>query len=150
MGRPKKTKINLDKDSLQEFMQEIYNDCVNIMNSARKELNERKTRAEIDDVNDEYQIGKVNNETLKILETAIDKKLALAKLQSQIVADKSSEQITPTDDSISEKDKDVLRELFKESKSNISFFALSTKSLGLQAFFIKKVFNQYRTQYFPY
>jgi len=117
MGRPKKTKINLDKDSLQEFMQEIYNDCVNIMNSARKELNERKTRAEIDDVNDEYQIGKVNNETLKILETAIDKKLALAKLQSQIVSDKSSEQITPTNDSISEKDKDVLRELFKE-KSN--------------------------------
>ena len=117
MGRPKKTKINLDKDSLQEFMQEIYNDCVNIMNSARKELNERKTRAEIDDVNDEYQIGKVNNETLKILETAIDKKLSLAKLQSQIVSDKSSEQITPTNDSISEKDKDVLRELFKE-KSN--------------------------------
>lgn len=117
MGRPKKTKINLDKDSLQEFMQEIYNDCVNIMNSARKELNERKTRAEIDDVNDEYQIGKVNNETLKILETAIDKKLALAKLQSQIVTDKRDEQKGPTNDSISEKDKDVLRELFKE-KSN--------------------------------
>ena len=117
MGRPKKTKINLDKDSLQEFMQEIYNDCVNIMNSARKELNERKTRAEIDDVNDEYQIGKVNNETLKILETAIDKKLALAKLQSQIVTDKNSEQKVVTNDSISEKDKDVLRELFKE-KSN--------------------------------
>ena len=117
MGRPKKTKINLDKDSLQEFMQEIYNDCVNIMNSARKELNERKTRAEIDDVNDEYQIGKVNNETLKILETAIDKKLTLAKLQSQIVTDKRDEQKGPTNDSISEKDKDVLRELFKE-KSN--------------------------------
>ena len=114
MGRPKKTKINLDKDSLQEFMQEIYNDCVNIMNSARKELNERKTRTEIDDVNDEYQIGKVNNETLKILETAIDKKLALAKLQSQIVTDKNSEQKVVTNDSISEKDKDVLRELFKE------------------------------------
>jgi hypothetical protein len=117
MGRPKKTKINLDKDSLQEFMQEIYNDCVTIMNSARKELNERKTRAEIDDVNDEYQIGKVNNETLKILETAIDKKLSLAKLQSQIVADKRDDQKVPTNDSISEKDKDVLRELFKE-KSN--------------------------------
>jgi len=123
MCRPKKTKINLDKDSLQEFMQEIYNDCVNIMNSARKELNERKTRAEIDDVNDEYQIGKVNNETLKILETAIDKKLALAKLQSQIVADKSSEQKVVTNDSISEKDKDVLRELFKEKsdKNNTEY-----------------------------
>ena len=123
MGRPKKTKINLDKDSLQEFMQEIYNDCVNIMNSARKELNERKVRVEIDDVNDEYQIGKVNNETLKILETAIDKKLALAKLQSQIVADKSSEQKVVTNDSISEKDKDVLRELFKEKsdKNNTEY-----------------------------
>ena len=123
MCRPKKTKINLDKDSLQEFMQEIYNDCVNIMNSARKELNERKTRAEIDDVNDEYQIGKVNNETLKILETAIDKKLSLAKLQSQIVADKSSEQKVVTNDSISEKDKDVLRELFKEKsdKNNTEY-----------------------------
>jgi len=123
MGRPKKTKINLDKDSLQEFMQEIYNDCVNIMNSARKELNERKTRSEIDDVNDEYQIGKVNNETLKILETAIDKKLSLAKLQSQIVADKSSEQKVVTNDSISEKDKDVLRELFKEKadKNNTEY-----------------------------
>ncbi len=117
MGRPKKTKINLDKDSLQEFMQEIYNDCVNIIYSARKELNERKTRTEIDDVNDEYQIGKVNNETLKILETAIDKKLSLAKLQSQIVTDKGDEQKDTTNDSISEKDKDVLRELFKE-KSN--------------------------------
>ena len=123
MGRPKKTKINLDKDSLQEFMQEIYNDCVNIMNSARKELNERKVRVEIDDINDEYQIGKVNNETLKILETAIDKKLALAKLQSQIVADKSSEQKVVTNDSISEKDKDVLRELFKEKadKNNTEY-----------------------------
>jgi hypothetical protein len=117
MGRPKKTKINLDKDSLQEFMQEIYNDCVNIMNSARKELNERKTRAEIDDVNDEYQIGKVNNETLKILETAIDKKLSLAKLQSQIVTDKSDNSGKVENNGISEEDKDILRELFKE-KSN--------------------------------
>ena len=91
MGRPKKTKINLDKDSLQEFMQEIYNDCVNVMHSARKELNERKNRAEIEDVNDESLIGKVNNDTLKIIDATIDKKLALAKLQSQIVANDSSD-----------------------------------------------------------
>ena len=117
MGRPKKTKINLDKDSLQEFMQEIYNDCVNIMNSARKELNERKTRAEIDDVNDEYQIGKVNNETLKILETAIDKKLALAKLQSQIVETDSKEtSVDSNENSLSENDKTLLRDLFNEQK----------------------------------
>jgi len=123
MGRPKKTKINLDKDSLQEFMQEIYNDCVNIMNSARKELNERKVRVEIDDVNDEYQIGKVNNETLKILETAVDKKLSLAKLQSQIVTDKSENTGKVQNKSITEEDKDILRELFKEKsdKNNTEY-----------------------------
>ncbi len=121
MGRPKKTKINLDKNSLQEFMQEIYNDCVNVMHSARKELNERKSRAEIEDVNDESMIGKVNNDTLKIIESTIDRKLALAKLQTQIVAtnDKSVDNSSTNSNTLSDEDKNVLRDLFKEkSESN--------------------------------
>ena len=118
MGRPKKTKINLDKNSLQELMQEIYNDCNNIMNNARKELNERKTRAEIDDTNDEYQIGKVNNETIKILESTVDKKIALAKLQTQILSTKSDDSQSTTDNSITEEDKNILRELFKDKSKN--------------------------------
>jgi hypothetical protein len=124
MARPKKTKINLDKDSLREFMQEIYNDCSNMMNSARKELNERKNRAEIDDVNDESLIGKVNNDTLKIMDSTIDKKLVLAKLQSQIVSDnKLSDKENIVDNALSEEDKDLLRDIFKEkqSKDNIEY-----------------------------
>ena len=119
MARPKKTKITLNKDSLTEFMQEIYNDSVNMMNTARKELNERKNRAEVDDIGDEYQIGKVNNETIKIIDSAIDKKLALAKLQSQIVSNtKSDDGSSNTDSSLSEDDKDTLRELFKKQNDN--------------------------------
>jgi hypothetical protein len=119
MSRPKKTKINLDKNSLQELMQEIYNDCSNIMNSARREINERKVRVNIADVNDEYQIGKVNNETLKILETTIDKKIALAKLQSQILGNKSNEDDgNNVGNGITEEDKNILRELFKEKAGN--------------------------------
>jgi len=117
MARPKKTKINLDKDSLQELMQEIYNDCNNIMNNARRELNERKSRAEIEDNNDEYQIGKVNNETIKIIESTVDKKIALAKLQSQILGSKTEETNT-SNTNISEEDKSLLRELFKEKSNN--------------------------------
>ena len=127
MGRPKKTKINLDKNSLQEFMQEIYNDCVNVMHSARKELNERKNRAEIEDVNDESMIGKVNNDTLKIIESTIDRKLALAKLQTQIIStsDKSSENKSGDSGSLSEEDKNVLRDLFKEkTESNNTDYEL--------------------------
>ena len=118
MGRPKKTKINLDKNSLQELMQEIYNDCSNVMSSARRELNERKNRAEIEDIGDEYQIGKVNNETLKILETTIDKKLALAKLQSQVLNNSGKDENNTNSNSITESDKDILRELFKEKSKN--------------------------------
>ena len=124
MGRPKKTKINLNKDSLQEFMQEIYNDCVNVMNSARKELNERKNRAEIEDINDESMIGKVNNDTLKIIEGTIDRKLALAKLQSQIVdTDQKVETTNTNEGSLSDDDKTLLRDLFKEQKekNNIDY-----------------------------
>jgi len=120
MSRPKKTKINLDKNSLQELMQEIYNDCSTIMNSARRELNERKVRVNIEDINDEYQIGKVNNETLKILETTIDKKIALAKLQSQILGNKSDGdgEVNSGGNGITEEDKNILRELFKEKGNN--------------------------------
>jgi len=125
MGRPKKTKINLNKNSLQDFMQEIYNDCVNVMNSARKELNERKSRAEIEDINDESMIGKVNNDTLKIIEGTIDRKLALAKLQSQIVETDNKDTETTTNDgsSLSDDDKSLLRDLFKEQKekNNIDY-----------------------------
>lgn len=118
MARPKKTKINLDKNSLQELMQEIYNDCNNIMNGARRELNERKGRAELEDNNDEYQIGKVNNETLKIIESVVDKKISLAKLQTQILSTKSDDGNTSTDSGITEEDKNILRELFKEKAEN--------------------------------
>jgi len=119
MGRPKRTKIKLDTGSLQEFMQEIYNDCVNVANCARKELNERKNRAEIDDINDESLIGKVNNETLKIIDATIDKKLALAKLQSQIVTDnRSTENVSNKNEKLTEEDKDTLRDLFKEKTSS--------------------------------
>jgi hypothetical protein len=56
------------------------------MNNARKELNERKTRAEIEDNNDEYQIGKVNNETIKIIESTVDKKIGLMiQIKLQII-----------------------------------------------------------------
>ena len=69
-------------------------------------------------------IGKVNNDTLKLIDSTIDKKLSLAKLQSQIVSDnKSSDDENVSDKSFSDKDKDTLRELFneKQSKDNIKY-----------------------------
>ena len=81
--------------------------------------------AEVEDIGDEYQIGKVNNETLKLIDSAIDKKLSLAKLQSQIVSSNKEEDSSNTnsDGGINEEDKDLLRQLFKEqqNKSNTEY-----------------------------
>jgi hypothetical protein len=116
MPRPKKTKVKLDSNSLLHLMQEIYNDCMYVTERARKELNERKVRATITDTNDEYQIGKVNNETLKIIENTIDKKLSLAKLQTQVLNDHRNGNPASNPKTISEDDKNTLRELLKERK----------------------------------
>ena len=77
MGRPRKTSIKLQKDSLESLMQEIYNECVSLKNQAIKDIAERKRQAEIEDTTDIYQLGKVNNESLKIVDSVIDKKLAI-------------------------------------------------------------------------
>jgi hypothetical protein len=67
MPRPKKTKIRLDVDSMSGLMQEIYNDCLNVQRKAQTDITERKTQLKVEDSHDAYQIGKVNNESLKII-----------------------------------------------------------------------------------
>ena len=58
--------------------------------------------------------------TLKIIEATIDRKLALAKLQTQIVGnDDKSDQKSSNDNNnnFTDSDKSLLRELFNEKKS---------------------------------
>ena len=55
--------------------------------------------------------------SIKIIESTVDKKIALAKLQSQILGSKTEETNT-SNTNISEEDKSLLRELFKEKSNN--------------------------------
>lgn len=117
MPRPKKTKIRLDVDSMSGLMQEIYNDCINVQKKAQNDITERKTQLKVEDSNDMYQIGKVNNESLKIIDAAIDKKLTLAKLQAQILINNNQgEEKVNSPKALSDDDKKLLREMFKEQK----------------------------------
>jgi len=119
MPRPKKNKVELNKDSLVDLMQEIYNDCNNQVRRALNDLAERKNRnGEIEHVNDEYSLGKVNNESLKIINDAIEKKLTLAKLQSQILTGSANESKNDKQGSLSDDDKKLLRDMFKKSQED--------------------------------
>lgn len=117
MPRPKKTKIRLDVDSMSGLMQEIYNDCINVQKKAQNDITERKTQLKVEDSNDMYQIGKVNNESLKIIDAAIEKKLTLAKLQAQILINNNQgEEKVNSPKALSDDDKKILRDMFKEQK----------------------------------
>jgi len=116
MGRPRKTNVKLNKDSLEGLMQEIYNECVNLKNQAVKDIAERKRQAEIEDTADIYQLGKVNNESLKIVDSVIDKKLALAKLQTNFLNDTKVD--VTSDVELSDQDKDMLRDIIKKQSDD--------------------------------
>ena len=119
-GRPKKKKIELNSESLVSLMQEIYNDCSEQRKRALSDINERKAMAEMDNTTDIYQVGKVNNESLKIIDSVIEKKLSLVKLQSQLM-DKSSDDVSGG--FLSDNDKELLRDIVKEQehKNNIKY-----------------------------
>jgi hypothetical protein len=117
MPRPKKTKIRLDVDSMSGLMQEIYNDCINQQRKAQTDIVERKTQIKVDDSHDAYQLGKVNNESLKIIDSAIEKKLILAKLQAQILTNTSQgEEKVNSPKALSDDDKKMLRDMMKDQK----------------------------------
>jgi len=120
MNRPKKRKIELNSTSLINLMQEIYDECQDLKQRAVKEINERKNGVEIENTSDVYQVGKVNNESLKIIDSVIDKKLSLVKLQSAIVSDTST---GSKSGGLSDDDKKMLRDMIKkkEEDNNIEY-----------------------------
>lgn len=121
MPKPAKTKIKLDSDSFQSLLQEIYNDILTVQKKARSDMEERKALP-VNTTTDAFQIGKVNNESLKIIDASVEKKLALAKLQSQILTgEKESKEVNKV--GMSDDDKKLIRELIEKQKNkdNIDF-----------------------------
>lgn len=115
MPKPAKTKIKLDSDSFQTLLQEIYNDILTVQKKARSDMEERKALP-VNTTTDAFQIGKVNNESLKIIDSSVEKKLALAKLQSQILSgDKETKEVNKA--GMTDDDKKLIRDLIEQQKN---------------------------------
>ena len=82
MPRPKKKNINLSKESCLSLLQEIYNECVEQRSTAISIQN--KMMSFMKEAADMTLIGPVLKEQQKIIDSAIEKKLQLAKLQSSL------------------------------------------------------------------
>lgn len=80
--RPRK-KIGLSQESALELMQEIYVEIVDERNKAIQSF--KKFSRETDANEDIAMVGKIVNETLKIVDSAIEKKIRLLKIQTDII-----------------------------------------------------------------
>lgn len=100
-NKSSKTQISVNEESMQKLMQETYNEIVDERNKALI-LYKRVTK-DIDSNSDIALIGRVANDLLKIMDGAVEKKLKLIKLQSDIIykttkTDSSSDNFTMTDE----------------------------------------------------
>lgn len=76
-------KIGLSQESAIDLMQEIYTETVDARNRAIQTF--KKFSTDIDENTDIAMVGKVTNELLKIVDSAIEKKIKLLKIQTDIL-----------------------------------------------------------------
>jgi|TARA_R110000787_G_scaffold10472_9_gene35563 hypothetical protein len=103
MPRPKKKQITPDKESVLALMQEIYNESVEQRNTAIRIQN--KMLGFMKEASDLTVLGPVIKEQQKIIDSAIDKKIQLSKLQSGLFTKSTNNESSGT---LSLSDKETL------------------------------------------
>ena len=114
MPRPKRKSVKLEKSSIEQILQESYNETCENRSKAIQVLN--KQLRDVHDNTDIQQVGKINNELLRIIDSSIAKKLDIVKLQISLVkTDGTSEVSTPD---LTDEDKQLIEKMIKESEKD--------------------------------
>lgn len=100
---------------MQKLMQETYNEIVDERNKALI-LYKRVTK-DIDSNSDIALIGKVANDLLKIMDGAVEKKLKLIKLQSDILYKTAKTDSSPDNFTMTDEDKKWAEEMLEKQKN---------------------------------
>lgn len=114
-NKSSKTQINVNEESMQKLMQETYNEIVDERNKALI-LYKRVTK-DIDSNSDIALIGKVANDLLKIMDGAVDKKIKLLKLQSDILYKTAKTDSSPDNFTMTDEDKKWAEEMLEKQKN---------------------------------
>ena len=114
-NKSSKTQINVNEESMQKLMQETYNEIVDERNKALI-LYKRVTK-DIDSNSDIALIGKVANDLLKIMDGAVEKKLKLIKLQSDILYKTAKTDSSPDNFTMTDEDKKWAEEMLEKQKN---------------------------------
>ena len=87
MPRPKKKDIQLSNESVLALLQEINNECVEQRTTAIRIQN--KMLSFMQGADDLQQLGPVIKEQQKVVDSSLEKKIQLAKIQSNLVEKQS-------------------------------------------------------------
>lgn len=116
MPRPKKKEIKLDKESILALLQEVYNECVEQRTTAIRIQN--KMLSFMQGPDDLQQLGPVIKEQQKVIDSALEKKIQLAKIQSSLVQKEMSN--TSVGSGFSLEDRETLNSLLNKDKGDSS------------------------------
>lgn len=116
MPRPKKKEIKLDKESILTLLQEVYNECVEQRTTAIRIQN--KMLSFMQGPDDLQQLGPVIKEQQKVIDSALEKKIQLAKIQSSLVQKEMSN--TSVGSGFSLEDRETLNSLLNKDKGDSS------------------------------
>lgn len=114
-NKSSKTQIKVNEESMQKLMQETYNEIVDERNKALI-LYKRVTK-DIDSNSDIALIGKVANDLLKIMDGAVEKKIKLIKLQSDILYKTAKTDSSPDNFTMTDEDKKWAEEMLEKQKN---------------------------------
>jgi len=115
MPRAKKKQIKLDQESVLALLQEVYNECVEQRTTAIRIQN--KMLSFMQGPDDLQQLGPVIKEQQKVIDSALEKKIQLAKIQSSLVQKELSSNNIST--SLSLEDRESLNSLLNKEKSDV-------------------------------
>ena len=116
---PKKKKVDVSEESMRDLMQETYNEIVDERNRALTAY--KKFTKDINENSNIALVGKITNDLLKIIDSSIEKKLRLIKIQGDILyksgkpSEGSGENMTITDE-----DRKWAEEFLKQQNASTS------------------------------
>lgn len=80
-----KRNIKLDVDSLFDAMREAYRDCDEQKKAILEKISERTLKEKAEDFSDEIELARYFNESRKVLNDVIDKKIKLIQIHAKVI-----------------------------------------------------------------
>lgn len=118
----KKRKVDISKEAMDALMQETYYEIVDERNRALAAY--KKYTKDINENTDIAMVGKITNDLLKIVDSSIEKKLRLLKIQADILYKKTAAEDSDSDGSapggvISESDRKMVMEMIQKERAGV-------------------------------